>query len=114
MHELAMIKNIIELIEKVALDNHAAKVLSAKVKIGELQEVTKENFIFVFKQQARGTLADGARIEIDEVPMVAYCKKCEHEFKPEDHHFMACPKCGQNDIEVLSGRDVILESIEVE
>lgn len=114
MHELAMIKSIIDLIEKVARQNHAKQVLSAKVKIGELQEVTKENLIFVFEQQAEGTLASGAKLEIKEVPLVAYCKRCKNEFKPEDHHFIVCPECGETEVNVLSGRDIILESIEVE
>ena len=66
MHEIGLIKDVIRKIEEVAEQNRAQKVISAKVKLGKLQEITPENFLLLFEHQSKGTRAEGVRLELDE------------------------------------------------
>jgi len=62
---------------------------------------------------SQDTVAFGAKIEIETVGIVARCDNCDISFDVEDKVFL-CPKCGEPAIELLSGRELSVMSIEGE
>jgi hydrogenase nickel incorporation protein HypA/HybF len=64
---------------------------------------------------SEGTIADKAEVIIDWVPAVIRCGSCGNEFQVTDTNDMfKCPECGDTAIEILSGREYYLKSIEVD
>jgi hydrogenase nickel incorporation protein HypA/HybF len=61
MHELALTHEIVDIVCKAANDRRVHKVT---LEIGRLSCVTPEAIEFCFDVVARGTLAEGARLEI--------------------------------------------------
>jgi hydrogenase nickel incorporation protein HypA/HybF len=82
------------------------------VAIGALSGVEREPFEFCFPLAARGTPLEGARLEIEEVPVTVRCTTCQKDSHPE-FGLIACALCGSSEVEITAGRDFIIRSLEV-
>jgi hydrogenase nickel incorporation protein HypA/HybF len=51
-----------------------------------------------------------AEIQIDEMPGLAQCRSCGHEFEADDFYVL-CPECQSIEIDFLTGKELLLKSI---
>lgn len=112
MHELGIANEILDAALSEA-DRHAAKkVTSIRLRVGVLRAVEPENLSFLFEHLARGTPADGARLEIVEEPIRVVCPECGPS---EAHAFtFECPRCKGSGVSVTGGDALSILSLEVE
>jgi hydrogenase nickel incorporation protein HypA/HybF len=110
MHELSLSSAILETVER-----HAAgrRVTVVSLRVGRLRQVVPDTLLFYFGIVSEGTVCDGARLELEEVPARLSCTGCGHGWDAELVHFR-CPACGSGAVEVTSGQELEVESIEVE
>jgi hydrogenase nickel incorporation protein HypA/HybF len=96
-----------------AVCEHAAgrRVHGVKLEVGALCAVVPDAMMFCFDLATEGTVADGARLEVDLRPGEARCRSCDASFELNDP-ILLCP-CGSADVEVLAGRDLRILSMEV-
>jgi len=108
LHEMAITQCVVD-----AVCEHAAgrRVQSVRLQVGALCGVVPDAMQFCFELAAEGTVADGARLDLDVQPGSARCRCCGDEFVLPDL-ILLCP-CGSADVEVLAGRDLRLLSMEV-
>jgi hydrogenase nickel incorporation protein HypA/HybF len=95
-----------------ATKHGATKVTSIKLKLGKLTQVVPDCVEFYIDLLAKDTIAAGAKLEIDWVPLVVECKNCGTKTELEQFNF-SCLQCGQP-TDVVSGRELYIDSIEVE
>ena len=81
-------------------------------RVGPLSGVQPDALRFAFDVIAQGSCADGAKIDIEEIPLRCWCSACTREFEPAGFAFV-CPGCAQVSHEVRSGRDFDLVSLEI-
>ena len=112
MHELSVAISLIEQLEQVARREGARKITAVHLAIGALSGVEREPLEFCFPMAAEGTLAEGARLEIDDVPVALRCRACGAEATAGDLP-LACPRCGEPAIEITGGRELQVRSMEV-
>jgi hydrogenase nickel incorporation protein HypA/HybF len=112
MHEAGLMQNVLEMAVARAKAHDAARIEAINIKIGMLSGVVPDALEFAFEAMKKGTLAESARLNVEYAPVVCWCRGCEKEFKPEDFSSI-CPVCGKNDIEIRSGLEMNLVSIEV-
>ena len=62
---------------------------------------------------AKGTIAEGAKIEAVTLPLRVRCRACGAESEIDRRH-IACPACGGVNLERLSGREFLVDSLEVD
>lgn len=86
-------------------------VAAVRLEIGRLSGVVTDSIRFCFEVVANGTGLQDARLDIDEPTGRAYCRNCGDEFELDDP-IMLCP-CGSADLEVLSGQQLRIISVEV-
>ncbi len=109
MHELAIAEGVIDAVgQRVG----RARVLRVVVRIGRLACVEPDALRFCFEECARGTGAEGAALEIVDVPARARCRTCGAEDVDVDPRIPLCP-CGSADLEVRSGGELLLSAVEV-
>ena len=113
MHELAITQNILTIVLDKANELSAARVTRVKVVIGELSGVVSDSVQFYFEFLREDTPAREAAIDFTPIPARLRCRDCRSEFRPEDVPWV-CPSCGGLGVEVLGGRELYVESIEVE
>ena len=108
MHELSITQSIVDaIVERM----DGATVTAVRLEIGRLSGVVPDSVRFCFDVVCAGTTLDGARLDIDEPPGRARCRTCAEEFAMADL-IPLCP-CGSADIEVLSGKQLRIRSVEV-
>jgi len=104
---------IFEAINSTLADHQFNKVTKIRLIVGKFTNAQPAALEFAFQAFAQGTKIEGAELEIEEVPVTGYCTVCNHEFEIE-HLAFRCPKCHDFNIKIVKGRELILESLEVE
>lgn len=109
MHELSITQSIVDAIVEKMGDT---KVTTVRLSIGRLSGVVVDSIRFCFDLVTDGTTLDGARLVVDEPPGNARCRECAREFDVDDP-IVLCPTCDASNVEVRSGRDLRILSVEV-
>ncbi len=108
MHELAIAQSITEIACRHAEGRRISKV---ELKVGQLRQVVPSALAFSFQLVAEGTLAEGAELAIESVPVAARCRPCGAESQLESFPFQ-CRRCASFDLEIITGEELEVESIE--
>jgi hydrogenase nickel incorporation protein HypA/HybF len=110
VHELSLSSAIVNTVAKHARGRNVTVV---NLRVGRLRQVIPDTLEFYFQFVARDSVCDGARLHQEVIPARLRCRGCEHEWAIEIPAFR-CPACAGSDVEVASGDEFEVESIEVE
>lgn len=113
MHEAKLAAGILDTVRRVASENGGSRITAIKLQIGEFTCVQPDTLRFCLETLAEGTIASGAGVSIIRTKTEARCAQCNNQFEVCDIRF-CCPLCASTQIELLSGRELLIESIEVE
>lgn len=113
MHELSLCKNIIEIVKARMVDTHCLSVKTITLEIGELAVVEIHALLFSFELAAKGTIAEGATLQVVSIPGVAQCIACKKNSK-KNHYHDACEFCGSFDLTILQGEELRVKSMEIQ
>lgn len=113
MHEMSLAEGIIQLIDDSAVKNHFTRVKMVWLEIGQLAGVEPEAMRFCFDAVARGSIAEGAALEIIETPGQGRCGDCKQTVAVAAR-FEPCPLCGSYGVEVTGGAEMRVKELEVE
>ncbi len=112
MHELSLAEGVLQLIEDAAHRDGFKKVSTVWLEIGQLSAVEPEALAFCFDAVTRGTVADGARLEIITLPGQGWCEVCARTL-PMTELYGECPDCGVFPLEVTVGTEMRVKELEV-
>ena len=110
MHELAIAEGIVRIAAEHAGDRRVTKV---ELKVGHLRQVVPSALAFGFELVARGTVVEGAELQIDEVPARVRCERCHAQAELPGFP-LCCPVCGSLDVAVTEGEELHVEALEVD
>ena len=113
MHELSIVEGILEAVIPEVEKYNVNKVLSIKRRIGELSGVVPECINYYFDIASRDTVAEGAKIVIEKVPVTIKCPDCGYDGVIKIGHFK-CPECGGTGFKIISGKEYYVDSVEAE
>lgn len=113
MHEAALAQELVDLIERVALENRATTVTRATVEVGELSGVVAEALSFAFEVARQNTVAATCELALLSSPLIVSCPACGFRGNAT-RGIIGCPTCDAVPLEVVAGRDMRLVSIDVE
>ncbi len=109
MHEMSITRNIVAIVGEHAGDR---RVLRVRLEIGKLSAVIPEAIRFCFDIATRGTVLEGARLEIVEIPGRARCRECGRKIDLKGP-VGSCP-CGSRHLERLAGEELKIKEMELE
>ena len=113
MHEYSITQSMLSLALEKANEAKASKITQINLVIGELSGIVDECVQFYFDFLSKDTIAAGAGLSFARTPTKLRCRKCEAVFSPKNYDW-SCPDCHEAGIEIISGRECYMESIEVE
>ncbi len=108
MHELAIAES---LVAAVVDKTGEQRVTTVRLSLGRLGGVVADALTFSFEIATLGTTLEGATLEIEAQPGRAACRDCGTTFAVDDF-ILLCP-CGSADVDVVSGRELQIMSVEV-
>jgi hydrogenase nickel incorporation protein HypA/HybF len=112
MHEVGLMQQTLEIALEHAAQHKAHGIIRMTLRVGALSGVVPEALSFAFDVLRRGTIAEGAELELETVPVLCFCAACEQEFAPPDL-FYECPRCHQLSTQVRRGEELELASLEM-
>ena len=105
-------QNVLDIALENAGRHNATRIHMIRLTIGALSGVVPDALEFAFEAVTHGSIAEGARLELNLVPAVCYCSKCMMEYQPDEFSF-ECPQCHGFSTELRRGRELELSQLEV-
>ncbi len=117
MHEMGIAMQVVEIATSTLKENvpeprKDIRVEQVNLRIGKLSSVIPESLRFCFEIITRDTVLSGAKLEIEEIPVVARCKDCQSQWTITGPVFR-CEKCQSGSLEILSGQELEIVSLEL-
>ena len=109
MHELGITRNIVAIVSDAAKGRRVKRIT---VDIGDLSGILADSVAFCFDVVAKGTVLDGAALEIRRVKGRAACRDCGTEFATSALH-QPCA-CGSRNLARLAGEELKIRDMELE
>jgi hydrogenase nickel incorporation protein HypA/HybF len=111
VHELSIVLGLIDAVAEAAPAGQLVSVIH--LRIGALSGISPTALDFAYQLASVGTVADGARLEIETVPVRLNCQPCQRVVEATQHS-LCCPECHTPSLAVVSGRELEIAWIEVD
>ncbi|NNJ96789.1 MAG: hydrogenase maturation nickel metallochaperone HypA [Gammaproteobacteria bacterium] len=113
MHELAICQALINQIESIAAERNAIRAVSIVIGMGPLSGVEAQLLEHAYPVASAGSVADGAELVIEKLPVRVRCTQCDKESDVSPNKLI-CKHCGDWRTTLLSGDELMLMSVELE
>jgi hydrogenase nickel incorporation protein HypA/HybF len=133
MHEWALAEAVIATVDRIRAEHGGRPVLAVRVRIGELQKIDREAFGTGLAMSLEGRPYGPEVFQLLTEPASFRCRACGREWRLDDrpelgeeereaihflpesaHVYMRCPGCGSPDFELIAGRGVAIDSVDLE
>ncbi len=115
IHELPLTQKVLEIAIEYAEENNAESIVEVCIRIGELRDFVEEITQKYWDYLSEGTIAEGAKIRFEKVPVAAICHICNNIFcfdwRGVDK--LLCPACESFDVELLNGTELEVKEISI-
>ncbi|GAB4251668.1 MAG: hydrogenase maturation nickel metallochaperone HypA [Thermoleophilia bacterium] len=113
MHEMSLVMGMLREVER-QLEPYGpgVRVLKLGLRVGRLHAVVPEAMRLCFEVASQSTIAEGARLEIEQLDVVGRCPSCGREWQLTEPLFL-CPSC-ETPVAVAQGEELTLATIEFE
>ena len=113
VHEFPITMSILSIVLGNAREAQASKITKISLTVGQLSGIVPECVELQFRIASKGTIAEGANLSFNRPSSNLRCRKCGTSYSADGFQ-LRCPNCGKQEFEVLSGRECLVENIEVE
>ncbi|PIU23537.1 MAG: hydrogenase maturation nickel metallochaperone HypA [Chloroflexi bacterium CG_4_10_14_0_8_um_filter_46_9] len=113
MHELSITQSIVDVISKKSQEGQVSRITQVNLVIGELSGFVPDCIKFYFDFLSKDTIAEGAVLNFQLIPARLRCRDCSTIFSPQGRDW-TCPECHSLSLEIIGGRELYIESMEVE
>lgn len=110
MHELGVLIEVIESVEKFSKANALTKIDKVVLQIGELSSMIPRYIEACYPAAVEGTMLEKTKLSIEILPGNGICKKCNKVFNLIENN-NKCPKCSSKEWEILCGKEFIIKEI---
>ena len=118
MHELSIVSSVVESVTEALAalpdSSRGARVLEVRLRVGALASVVTESLEFCYGIASEGTPREGSRLVIQVLPVVMHCEPCGQDVELEGVQSFRCPCCGEPCSEMRQGRELEIESFEID
>jgi hydrogenase nickel incorporation protein HypA/HybF len=114
MHELSIVEALIEQVQReVRRSGVEGRIVKLELSIGRLSGVHVDSVRFAFDLLVPDSILAGTEIVIQEPKPTCRCNSC-HAATEIDDLVLHCPSCSSDDVVIEGGRELMLQSIDVE
>lgn len=114
MHELSIVTSIVETVTESLTSYAGARVIEVRLRVGALASVVPESLEFCYGIASEGTPLEGSRLVVNVLPVVIHCERCAQDAELDGVQSFRCPRCGDLCGEIRQGRELEIDSIEID
>lgn len=113
MHEMGIAIQIAEIATaSIPAEMKDAKVARVNLRVGKFAAIVPASLKFCFEIVAKDTPLADSELHIEEIPVVVRCRDCQAQWTIDEPAFQ-CQACQSGSIDIVSGRELDIESIEI-
>jgi hydrogenase nickel incorporation protein HypA/HybF len=112
MHELSIAMSIVDMAQEEA-ERRNVQVDAVHLELGALAGVVKEALLFSYGIACDGTLLEGSRLLVKEIPIEVFCPSCNLPKTLTSMQWFHCPDCGAATSEILHGKELVITALEL-
>lgn len=114
MHELSIMQSVVSSALE-ALDSHPVRrVIELRMQVGALSGVVEDSLQFCYEVAGKGTILEGSKLVVTQLPVVIHCAACDADAELPGVQSFRCPRCGALSGDIRQGRELAIESLEIE
>ena len=113
MHELSITRAILAIVLKKAQEANAVRITQIDLQIGRLAGIVPECVDLQFAVLSKGTIAEKAVLSCEMLPLMLKCRVCDVTYGGDDA-VRPCPQCADTAVDIVSGYELSVQSMEVE
>ena len=110
MHELGIVMNIVEQMEKFAIQNKLTVIDTLVLEIGEISQIVPKYIEDVYPMAIENTLLKDTKLKIETIPAKGMCRDCHTVYNVLKHE-KTCPKCKSQNFKIISGQEFNIKEI---
>jgi hydrogenase nickel incorporation protein HypA/HybF len=113
VHELSIALSIVEGVEEEVQRQGGGRVSAVYLKLGPLSGVVRDALLFSYELACEGTLLEGSKLIVEEIPIRIYCLACCAEGDPVSSQHLHCGACGASVCRVVKGAELEVAALEL-
>jgi len=113
VHEMSLCEGVLQVLQDNAASQQFSRVKTVWLEVGPFAGVEVDALRFCFDVVCRGTLAEGAALEVIEPPGQGWCMQCSETVSIQQR-FDPCPRCGGYQLQTTGGDELRIKELEVD
>ena len=113
MDEREIANHVLAVVDQAAYQNAANRIVGVHLEIGGRRVFDPDRLRVAFADAARGTVAEGAQLFVNVLPVRHHCQNCGHDFHASRAE-SACPECSHPQTEMIGGEELRLLRMELD
>ncbi len=114
MHELSIVASVVDSVTETLVSYPGAQALEVRLRVGAMAAVVVDSLEFCWGIATQDTPLEKTKLVVRTVPVVIYCNPCNREVELDGVQSLRCPDCGEITMDIRHGRELEIESIEIE
>lgn len=110
---MSIAQSLLDIVVDEAARHQVTKIKRVGVRVGAYSALVPDSLRFCWDLIIEDTVAAGAELTIDEIPMMGVCNACNAQITMTEPVF-ECPECKSADFELTQGRELMVDYIETE
>ena len=114
MHELSIVSSIVDSVTETLTGYPGAKVKEVRLRVGALACVIEDSLQFCYGIATEGTPLEGSALVVKILAVRMYCDGCAQDVEIASLQSFRCPSCDQPVTDMRQGRELEIDSIEID
>ena len=114
MHELSIVSSIVDSVTETLTAYPGARVKEVRLRVGALASVIEDSLQFCYGIATEGTALEGSALIVKVLPVRMHCGKCAQDVEIVSLQSFRCPRCGEPVTDLRQGRELEIESLEID
>ena len=114
MHELSIVSSIVDSVTETLAAYPGARVKQVRLRVGALASVVEDSLQFCYGIATEDTALAGSALVVKILPVRMRCDRCAQDVEIASLQSFRCPNCDEPVSDLRQGRELEIESIEIE
>jgi hydrogenase nickel incorporation protein HypA/HybF len=114
VHELSIVSSIVDSVIQTLESYPGAKVKEVRLRIGALASVVEDSLQFCYGIATDDTPLEGSKLVVNILPVTMHCDFCASDVEIASLQSFRCPRCDEPVSDLRQGRELEIESIEID